>query len=270
MTRTKALDGRLTGRARDAVRPGADEKPSRDRKALTYPVAEDIGPVTFSVLTGLVGPVVVAMRGDLDIASAPAVRERLLSLLGPGAGRLVIDMSAVRYADASGLAVLVSTQRRAVLLGGWLRLAAPGPEVAGVLAVTGLSSPLAVYPTVRAAVAGRKHDPAAMAASVPTAQAQAEPGADGGELHAAVADLLTDADAWRDADPRRRFSPALRALAQAHAGNSHAALVQAARSLLLVLGREPLTYSPVVAATASRLRRLFPAGRRPAMGSPSP
>jgi len=30
-------------------------------------------------------------------------------------------MSAVRYADASGLAVLVSTQRRAVLLGGGLR-----------------------------------------------------------------------------------------------------------------------------------------------------
>ncbi len=66
--------------------------------------------MTFSVLTGLVGPVVVAMRGDLDISSVPAVRERLLSLLRPGACRLVIDVSAVRYADASGLAVLVSTQ----------------------------------------------------------------------------------------------------------------------------------------------------------------
>jgi anti-anti-sigma factor len=269
MTRTMALHGRLTGRARDAVRPGADEKPSPDRKALTYPVAEDIGPVTFSVLAGP-AVVVAAIRGDLDIASAPAVRERLLSLLRPGACRLVIDMSAVRYADASGLAVLVSTQRRAVLLGGWLRLAGPGPEVAGALAVTGLSGRLAVYPTVRAAVAGRKHDPAVTAASVPTAQAQAEPDAGSSELHAAVAALLTDADAWRDADPRRRFSPALRALAQAHAGNSHPALMQAARSLLLVLGREPLTYSPVVAATASRLRRLFPAGRRPAMGAPSP
>jgi hypothetical protein len=55
-------------------------------------------------------------------------------------------------------------------------------------------------------------------------------------------------------------------LAQTDAGNSHAALVQATRSLLLVLGREPLTYWPIVAATASRLRRLFPAGRCPAMG----
>ena len=109
-----------------------------------------------------------------------------------------------------------------------------------------------------------------MAAPALTAQAQAEPGAGNGELHAAVAALLADADAWRDADPRRRFSPALRALAQAYAGNNHAALVQAARSLLVVLGREPLTYSPVVAATASRLRRLFPAGRARPWAQPTP
>jgi anti-anti-sigma factor len=233
---------------------------------LTHPAAEDIGPVTFAVLTGPDGAVTVALRGDLDIASVPAVRERLLSLLRPGACRLVIDMSAVRYADASGLAVLVSAQRRAVLLGGGLRLAAPRPEVARALAVNGLSRHLAAYPTVRSAVAGRKPHPTVTAAPALPAQAQAGPGADSGELHAAVAALLASADAWRDADARRRFSPAPRALAQADAANSQSALVQAARSLLLVLGREPLTYSPVVAATASRLRRLFPAGRRPAMG----
>ena len=65
------------------------------------------------------------------------------------------------------------------------------------------------------------------------------------------------ADAWHDADPHRRFSPALRALAQAYAGSSYAVMAQAAQSLLSVLSREPLTYSPAVAATASRLRGLF-------------
>ena len=177
--------------------------------------------MTFAVLSGPDGAVTVAIGGDLDIASAPAVRERLLSLLSPGACRLVIDMSAVRYADASGLAVLVSTQRRAVLLGGGLRLAAPRPEVAGALAVTGLRRHLAAYPTVRAAVAGRKPygraalpgtGPAVMTAQAGPAQAQAEPGADNGELHSAVAALLANADAWRDADPRRRFSPSRPAL----------------------------------------------------------
>jgi anti-sigma B factor antagonist len=196
--------------------------------------------------------------------SAPAVREQLLSLLRPGASHLVIDMSAIRYADASGLAALVGTQRRAVLLGGTVRLAAPRPEVVAVLAATGISRHLEVYPTVQAAMAGRK--PAKGAAhprtglTVTSAQALPARAADSGELRAAIAALLASADAWRDADPRRRFAPALRALAQAHAGTSYAALVQAAQSLLSVLGREPLTYSPAVAATASRLRRLFPAG----------
>ena len=243
---------------------------------MTHPVAEDdVGPMTLTALTGPDGAVIVALTGDLDIASAPAARERLLSLLRPGACRLVIDMSAVRYADASGLAALVSTQRRAVLLGGGLRLAALRPEVAGVLTANGLSRYLAAYPTVQAAVFDRKPGsrtalpgtgPAVTAEQALPAEAQAEPSADSGELHAAVAALLASADAWRDADPRRRFSPALRALAQADAGTSHAALVQAVRSLLSVLRREPLTYSPVVAATASRLRRLFPTGARPAVG----
>jgi len=231
--------------------------------------------MTMTARTAPDGAFVVALGGDLDIASAPAVRERLLSLLRPGACRLVVDMSAVRYADASGFAALVSTRRRAVLLGGTLRLAALRPEVAGVLAVTGLSRHLAAYPTVQAAVAGRKPGSRtalpgtgrrAMAGPALPAQPQAALGADTGELRAAVAALLASADAWRDADPRRRFSPALRALAQADAGTSYVALVQAARTLLSVLGREPLTYSPAVAATASRLRRLFPAGPRPAMG----
>jgi anti-anti-sigma factor len=242
---------------------------------MTHSVAEDVGPATLTVVTAADGAVIVALGGDLDVASAPAVRERLLGLLRPDVCRLVIDMSAVRYADASGLAVLVSTQRRAVLLGGSLRLAALKPEVARVLAVTGLSRHLAVYRTVQAAVAGQKPGiptarsgtgPALMAAQALPAQSKAGPSADSGELHSAVAAILANGDAWRDADPRRRFSPALRALAQADAGTSYAALVQAARSLLSVLSREPLTYSPAVAATASRLRRLFPAAPRPAMG----
>jgi len=211
------------------------------------------------------GPVIVTLGGELDIVSAPAVRERLLSLLSPAASRLVIDMSAVRYADASGLAVLVSSQRRAALLGGTLRLAALQPEVARVLTVTGFSRKFSVYPTVQAAIAGRKltirtallATSQAVTAHALPAKAPAEHGPDSGELRAAVAALLANADAWRDADPRRRFSPALRALAQANAGTSYAVMSQAAQSLLSILGREPLIYSPAVAATASRLRGLF-------------
>jgi anti-sigma B factor antagonist len=241
---------------------------------VTHPAIEDIAASTATVMTERDGLVVVALGGELDIVAAPAVRERLLSLLRPGVSRLVIDMSAIRYADASGVAVLGSTQRRAVLLGGTVLLAGPQPEVARVLAVTGISRRLKIYPTIQAALAGqtsargaapRGTGVAVTAVGGLPAQAQADR-ADNGELRAAIAALLANADAWRDADPRRRFSPALRALALAHAGTSYATEVRAALSLLAVLRREPLNNSPAVAATASRLRGLFCAVPRPATG----
>lgn len=215
------------------------------------------------------GCVVAVLRGELDIASAPALRDELLGLLRPGAGRLVIDLSAVGYADASGIAVLVGTGRRAELLGGWLRLAAPAPAVARVLSVTGFHQHLDIFPTVEEAITGRHPDAGtagprtgfprrgARTGPVHPVDARARRTADGGELRAAVGALLTHADAWRDADPRRRLAPTFHVLTLAHAGNSIAALTQAAHSLLSVLGREPLTPSPEVAASASRLRRLL-------------
>jgi len=101
------------------------------------------------------GYVIAALRGELDIASAPSLREQLLSLLRPAASRLIIDLSAVGYADASGVAVLVGSGRRAGLLGGWLRLAAPSPEVATVLSATGIGPHLDIFPTVQAAITGQ-------------------------------------------------------------------------------------------------------------------
>ena len=102
------------------------------------------------------GRVIATLRGDLCIAAAPALREQLLSLLRPPVSQLVIDLSAVEHADASGLAVLVASGRRAGLLGGSLRLAAPSPEVARVLAATGMNQHLDVFPTLQAAMAGQR------------------------------------------------------------------------------------------------------------------
>jgi anti-sigma B factor antagonist len=106
------------------------------------------------------GYVIVELSGDLGIASAPALREQLLTLLR-AASHLIIDLSAVEHADASGLAVLVGSRRRARLLGGSLRLAAPSPQAARVLAVTGLNQHLDIFPTVRAAITGQPRPPGA-------------------------------------------------------------------------------------------------------------
>jgi len=104
------------------------------------------------------GYLVAALRGDLGTESAPALREQLFDLLR-GVSHLILDLSAVQHADASGLAVLVSSGRRARLLGGSLRLAGPSPEVARVLSATGMDQHLAIFPTVRAAITGRPRLP---------------------------------------------------------------------------------------------------------------
>ena len=94
---------------------------------------------------------IAELAGELDIASVPRLREQLLALLRPASGRLVIDLSGVTFCDASGLAVLVGTGRRARLLGGFLRLAAVPPEVSRILRSTGLDRHLIAFPTASAA-----------------------------------------------------------------------------------------------------------------------
>jgi anti-anti-sigma factor len=95
------------------------------------------------------GITIAELAGELDIASAPGLREQLLGLLQPGSSRLLIDLSKVNLCDASGLAVLVGIGRRARLLGGFLRLAAVSPQVDRVLHITGLHRhfPISRLPT---------------------------------------------------------------------------------------------------------------------------
>ena len=100
------------------------------------------------------GITIAELTGELDIASAPALRDQLLSLLRPSSAPLVLDLSGVSFCDASGLAVLVNTGRRARLLGGFLRLAAVSPPADRVLNLTGLHRHLAIFPTVQAAATG--------------------------------------------------------------------------------------------------------------------
>jgi anti-anti-sigma factor len=219
------------------------------------------------------GITIAELTGELDIASAPALREQLLSLLRPSSNQLVIDLSKVSFCDASGLAVLISTGRRARLLGGFLRLAAVSPPVGRVLDITGLHRNLAIFPTVQAAATGPraarhgKLQPQPQPPGpCPGAREQAHRAtpvpAAAGELREAVAALLARAEAWHDADPGRRFTAALRAMARARDGTDDTALDTAARSLLSALSRHPLTPSPAVAATATHLRRVLnPASR---------
>jgi anti-anti-sigma factor len=98
---------------------------------------------------------IVALHGELDIATTPDVRERLNDALSSTTGRgrrLVIDLSGVTFCDASGLAVLIGTQRRARLLGTAVSLVAPRAQVVKLLHITGLDRNLTIHPTLTSAI----------------------------------------------------------------------------------------------------------------------
>ena len=111
------------------------------------------------------GCTVVRLDGDLGIAAAPALRERLISVLGPGTRLMILDLSRVRSCDMAGLAVLIGTQRRARGQGIVMRLAAPSPPVTEVLHSSGLERCLTVCPDLPGAPGWGWCEPAGAVAS---------------------------------------------------------------------------------------------------------
>jgi anti-anti-sigma factor len=127
------------------------------------------------------GRTIVRLRGALDVAAAPALRERLIGVLHRGTGLLILDLSRVLSCDISGLAVLIGTERRARLLGSTVRLAAPSLPVADLLRSTGLDRSFTIYPDLFGALASERHQTARTAPAVPVqaADGQGRPHAQG-------------------------------------------------------------------------------------------
>jgi len=109
------------------------------------------------------GRTIIRLRGALDIDAAAALRERLIDVLHRGTGLLVLDLSHVLSCDASLLAVLIGTQRRARLLGTMVRLAAPSLPVTKVMRSTGLDRSFTIYPDLSSALASELDEPASPA-----------------------------------------------------------------------------------------------------------
>jgi len=87
------------------------------------------------------GWVVVAVGGEVDMAAAPELRSRLMSVAADFAGRAVaLDLGGVGFIDSSGLGVLIGALRRITEAGGRLALVDLQPSVQRVFSITGLNA----------------------------------------------------------------------------------------------------------------------------------
>ena len=55
---------------------------------------------------------VITVTGELDVATAPALRARLTAAIDAGTQRLVIDLSAISFLDSVALATIVHAKQR--------------------------------------------------------------------------------------------------------------------------------------------------------------
>ena len=90
-------------------------------------------------------PTLVAVAGEIDIASAPALRRHLLSL--PDCST-ILELSGVQLLSAAGLTELVNLHDRLTRAGARLALAAAPRLVRRVLAITGLDDTMMLADTV--------------------------------------------------------------------------------------------------------------------------
>jgi anti-sigma B factor antagonist len=88
--------------------------------------------------------VLVALRGELDVADAASAAAALIALAARGC-EIVVDLASLDFIDSSGLAALVLARGHARQAGGDLLLAAPRQQVLRVLTVTRLIEAFAVH-----------------------------------------------------------------------------------------------------------------------------
>ena len=89
------------------------------------------------------GTTVVTTRGEVDVATAPVLREALVKAQPRHEPRrwdrpLVVDLSGVTFLDASALGVLAAAATRARRVGGDIVLRDPTPMALRLLEITGL------------------------------------------------------------------------------------------------------------------------------------
>lgn len=83
---------------------------------------------------------VVHVHGELDLSTAPDLRDRLAELIAEGVLDVTVDMAALDFIDSSGLNVLVSALKRLRGAGGELVLRSPQPTAVSVFEITGLNT----------------------------------------------------------------------------------------------------------------------------------
>ena len=122
--------GATAARAASAA-TAADEGRQDDLIQLGYQVTAD-------------GHVVVAIGGDLDLATADRTVRYVSDIIDRHDGPISADLSGLAFCDACGLGALIRIARHAEQAGRRLEFIKPSPSVARIMRITGIDDRLLV------------------------------------------------------------------------------------------------------------------------------
>jgi anti-sigma B factor antagonist len=90
---------------------------------------------------------VVVLGGEVDLYTAPELKQELHRLVAEGATRLVVDMSETTFIDSTTLGVLLSVVKRVRPDGGAVVLVCPDRNVRRIFEITLLDRVFAIVDT---------------------------------------------------------------------------------------------------------------------------
>ena len=101
------------------------------------------------------GTTIVAVGGEIDVYTAPKLRDKITELVADGVYNLVIDMEAVEFLDSTGLGVLVGGLKKVRAHDGSLELICTQDRLLKIFRITGLAKVFVIHDSADGALATR-------------------------------------------------------------------------------------------------------------------
>lgn len=96
---------------------------------------------------------VVAVRGEIDLFTAPELKQKLTEAIEGGKSRLVVDLSETTFLDSTALGVLIGAVKRLRSREGALVIVNTDQNIAKTFEITGLDQIFTILGTREEAVA---------------------------------------------------------------------------------------------------------------------
>lgn len=88
---------------------------------------------------------VLTVRGEIDVYTAPRLRQAIVDLVDGGAVNIVVDMEKVDFLDSTGLGVLVEGLKRVRTRGGDLSIVVTQDKIIKIFEITGLNKAFSLH-----------------------------------------------------------------------------------------------------------------------------